>query len=582
MRVLKASIFTIFILHNFCVVSLLFAAEKDDTKKDGVYGNVAVDETLLKMFQVPGVKAKHEDCVKRNAKFTENVPTCVWKEISDDQRKAVQAIYAAEAKANKSNAGSNSRAPASDKGDTTLTGKVLPAKTDYSSDPAVQALSEYYGKKLNEILDPSQALTLEEQKAGKILSTDHKKFIDLYKSELGKTIISAFTSYCLDTKDDTCHSGDPYCLIAKKDEDRKKDREENLKLLKSNGLDLNSKSNQSKKWNNCIVSVPKVCEIKLATTAAAASENEEYSKQRACIIVDYVKAARKSIMVADEQKKFYDDLAKANGTGGGIAENFQAITDENKTSADSILAITSKDVEDNLKKTTKDNLAEFDACLDKSKNINEELCKKFLNTKTDVNSNSITELGLRQNAKEEALKEELNSSNAKVVSYLKEEGFEEKEIKSITEDKTSLEKIKTQILARYAAEKDAIIKEMARRIDSKTSSEDGKLDTVTNKSKLDTIRSAISNKSSELANLVQFNNIVSSYLSIDTGNKKIERNTASLYAEVKTMNKDEAKILGERIKDAKLVEKKNNADLDVDTINESFLNYDELEKKKKP
>ncbi len=571
---LKGPILVIFLVH---FLNVSFAADKVEEKKEGSYGNVAVNETLLKMFQVPGVKAIHEECTKSFTTRIEKIPSCVWEAVekNQEQKKAVLAIYAAEAKASKSNSG-NSRSPASEKTSTALTGKVLPVTIDYSSDPTVQALSEYFGKKLDEILDPTKALTLEEQKAGKILSTDHKKFIDLYKSELGKTIINAFTSYCLDTSSLSCGVNSDYCLISESEHMRKQQREENIKSLKNENLDLNSQSSVAKRWNNCIVSVPKTCDMK----DDKSSDDKVYSKQRACIIVDYVKSARKSIMVADEQKKFYDELAKSNGPGGGIASNFQAITDENKTSADAVLTITGKDVEDSLKKTKEKDLAEFDKCL-KGDKLNEELCKKFLNTKTDLNSKSLTELTLRQNAQGEALKEELNSSPTKVVSYLKEEGYEDQEISKITQDKDSLEKIKKQIIDRYTSQKDAIIKEMADRIKSKTSEEDGKIsNSQGNRSKLVDIKNSINSKSSDLANLVQFNNIVSSYLSIDSGDKKVERNTASLFAETRSMNKDEAKVVMKKIEEAKLVDKKNNADLNVNTINESFLKYDEMKKVK--
>lgn len=571
--------------------SLSYAADnKTETKKDVVYGNVTVNETLEKMLQVPGVKAIYDGCVKTHSSGSAAVPNCVWDKVSKnpDQKKAVQGIYALETSGKKTDgasaspSSSPSRSPAGEtKPEKSLTAKILPVATDYSSDPAVVALSKFYEKKLDEILDPSKALSLEDQKAGKILSTDHRKFIDLYKSELGKTIINAFTSYCLDTDDTSCQKGGT-CLLSDVQSTREDNRKKNLENLKSNSLDLDSKGPQAAKWNYCITNVPKICD----SQPTQSQKDETYSKRRACLIVDYVKAARKNIMVADKQKEFYDEMNKANGSGGGIAQNVHVISDENKLSADAVLSITSKDVENSLKDSEEYQLSkkEVEACYDdKTKKIlDTDACKKFLNTDKDANEASLTELAMRQNIQSEELKVELDSSDKKIVSYLKEEGYKEDEIKKITDDKDSLQKIKDQIIKRYKSEKEAIIQEMADRIKNKTSGTEGKIDANSDSGKMGEIRKAINNKSSELAGLVQFNNIVSSYLTIDSGNNKIERNTASLFAETKAMDTNDAKIVGEKITAAKLVDKKNNADLNVNTLNSSFLQYDEIKAKTPP
>lgn len=580
--------------------SLSYAADnKAEAKKEVIYGNVTVNETLDKMLQVPGVKAIYDGCVKTHSSGNAAVPNCVWDKVSKnpDQKKAVQGIYALETSGKKSDktsessggaSGGASRSPAGEtKPEKSLTAKILPVATDYSSDPAVVALSKFYEKKLDEILDPSKALSLEDQKAGKILSTDHRKFIDLYKSELGKTIINAFTSYCLDTDDTSCQKGGT-CILSDVQSTREDNRKKNLENLKSNSLDLDSKGPQAAKWNYCITNVPKICDSQptMSSPATQTEKDETYSKRRACLIVDYVKAARKNIMVADKQKEFYDEMNKTNGAGGGIAQNVHVITDENKLSADAVLSITSKDVENSLKDSEEYQLSkkEVEACYDDKtqKILNTDACKKFLNTDKDANEASLTELAMRQNIQSEELKVELDSSDKKIVSYLKEEGYKEEEIKKITDDKDSLQKIKDQIIARYKSEKEAIIQEMADRIKNKTSDAEGKIDANSDSGKMGEIRKAINNKSSELAGLVQFNNIVSSYLTIDSGNNKIERNTASLFAETKVMDTKDSKIVGEKITAAKLVDKKNNADLNVNTLNSSFLQYDEIKAKTPP
>jgi len=116
------------------------------------------------------------------------------------------------------------------------------------SDPAVQALSKVFEKKLQEALLGDEAA----QKDTKhVAIVDHAKFIELYKTELGKTVINAFTSYCMEVdikkptqtisksckdKKDQDVECDLYLLAS----DRKKTIEDNVKNLKN--LDLKSSS----------------------------------------------------------------------------------------------------------------------------------------------------------------------------------------------------------------------------------------------------------------------------------------------------------------------------------------------------
>ncbi len=568
---MKPLLLLLFVLHT----GLIWAADPG-AKKSDVYGDVVVNDSLKKILSIDGVTPIYEDCKKRHQKFSDKIPQCIWDEVvkKPDMKKAVQAAYAEEIKTGMTKVDSKGRTPATEKTDDKirLTDREKNVAINYESDPAVAALSKFYGDKLDQILDPEKGLTSEERKNGVILSVDHRKFADLYKSELGKTIINAFTSYCMETDPSTCCKKDDQdcakneirCTIDADPDKAKAHKISNLESLKKGQVELKSGTAESFKWSRCIMDVPDVCESK---------KSNDISKQRACLIVDYVKAARKNIMIVDDQKKFYDELAKTQGRSG-IAQNIKIITDENKATADAILEMTAKDVKDTLKDSTAASEKEMDGCFDKKTNqiVNAEVCKKFLNTNTDANEAALAEFGMRQLAQEETLKEELKSSNARVADYLKEEGYSDQEIQKITQNKQSIEDIKKQITERFAAEKKAIIQEMSEKIQGKTSSANGKIDAA-DTSKLEKIRSEISGRSSDLANLVQFNNIVSSYLNIDNGGK-MERNTASLFAEVRSMDKTEAQGLQNKIKDADLKDKKSTADLNVDTINNAFLNYE--------
>ena len=543
-----------------------------ETSNQDVAGGIVINESLQKLMDVPGVQAIYDGCSKNYSNpvdRAQNVLKCVWDDVSKNpgMKKQVQAIYASESKTQKEPAG---RDPASSttSNQSNLTGRKLNVGTNYETDPAVIALSDFYGKKLAEILDPNKALRAEEIKKGVILSVDHSQFIDLYKSELGKTIISAFTSYCMDTDPAKCDIKQKDCSIANDENTRIVNRKKNLENLKK--ADLNSNSEDAQKWKICISSVSESCE---KADPDPTKMNE--TGKRSCLIMDYVKSARKNIIIADQQKKYYDELAKTQTTG--IVLNTKN-ADPSKTSTDTVLEITKEDVKIAMEKPLNKAQAEIKSCYENGTIINIEACKKYLNSNPDANLQAVTELGMRQMAQEEVLKDELNSPD-KVAQYLKEEGYTPNQITEMTKDKDKSKETKDEILKRYAAQKAAIIAEMANRIDKKSTTVDGKIDanSSSDKSKIEKISTELGSRSSDLQNLVYFNNVVSSYLEITDGSGKTERNTASLFAEVDDMTGADGKDLKDQIKKADLKQNKKNeantTDLNVDTINKAFLKY---------
>lgn len=570
----------------------LLAADKNAPKTNEVSSGIVINDSLKKLMDIDGVEPIYTACQKNfdaeSDSRTEKVIDCLWKGVKKDSKlkKTVQDVYAQELKGAKTT--SEGRTPAS-ASTTPLTAKTTNVATDYESDPAVAALTEFYGKKLDAVLNPEVALTDEERKSNTILSVNHRQFIDLYKSELGKTIVSAFTSYCLDTDPATnsctaaqlatCEADKTNCscqsfTISDDAKDRKDHREQNIKALKVG--DLKTGSGDSDRWQKCILSVTKSCK---KDTSTLLSQSE--TTKRSCLVMDYVNSARKNIIVADEQITFYNEMAKTQTTG--IAGNMKEITDLKKVSSDALLEMSSTDVKTALEKPMKEKLKDLEGCYKDGAIVNVAVCKKYLNTNSGENETALAELGMRQIAQEAILEEELGSSDQKVRDYLKEEGYSANEIKEMTADKASIAEVKDQILKRYANQKAAIIKEMADRIQTKTAVAEGTVTPKGDISKLDKVKAELESRSTDLQNLVYFNNVVSSYLQIDDGKGKLTRNTASLFAEANSLEKEQSKLIKEQIKNADLKDQKgaaNTTNLDVNTINSNFLNYKEKEKKK--
>lgn len=539
-----------------------------------IIGGVVVNNSLQKLIEIEGVKPIYESC--KNKDEANLVITCLWEGVGKkpDLKKKVQALYNDEIKGKRAPASTNSSK------ETNLTTKNLNLANNYENDPAVEALSKFYGDKLEEVLNPKKALTGLEKKDGTLLAIDHRQFIELYKSELGKTIINSFTSFCIDTNPKSCVPGKE-CEISEVKKIREDHREKNIDSLKE--IDLSLSSDASKKWQNCIEFATVLCKKK----------DEEITgfetKKRSCLVMEYVSTIRKNIIAAEKQNKFYEDLNKTKSIE--IVQKSKEITDPKKNSSDALLNISSSELKKSLKEPNLKSIQDFELCFKNEVIVNAKACEKYLSTNKEENDMSIAELGLRQMAQEERLKESLDGNEDKVKSYLKEEGYSDSQIQKMTSDKTNIDAIKTEILDRYKNQKKAIIEEMASRIEKRESAKQGKIDpqSTDDKSKLIAIRDEMSNRTKDLSGLVKFNNVVSAYLSVE--NKETSeksRNVASLLNEVKGMEKEEAEKMKKAIKEAtkngdfkEAPTASSQVNLDVGQINGKFLNYSIQEEEKK-
>ncbi|MBC7714298.1 MAG: hypothetical protein H7177_13220 [Rhizobacter sp.] len=580
------------LLITLIISGSLYAADKT-VKKSETEGGVVINSSLQKLMDIKGVKTIYDTCKKDNPGInlsendrTQTVLSCLWKDVQkdDDLKKKVMNAYADDAKAGTSAAAGRAPASADPKAPKAATApdiitKKVSVDMDYEKDPGVIALSKYYEKKLDEILDPNK----DDIKKNIIIAVDHRKFIELYKSELGKTIISAFTSYCLDTDPATCNCEPTGCTLSCKIDSSKMktDRDTNIKSLA--GIDLDSNSLAAKKWKGCITSVPQHC---IEATASNNTFTQDETVKRSCLIMDYVSSARKNIMLADAQNKFYDDLAKDRPVNA--VQNTKQM-DAQKSSSDAVLEVSSKDIETNMKEPMTQAKADMDACYKANADgstgtiTNAEACKKILSTNKEANENAIAELGMRQLAQQDILEKELDSSPDKVKDYLKQEGYAQTDIDAMTK-KGVIDQTKQEIMDRYKNQKEAIVAEMAAKINAKTSSTEGKIDpqSLTDIGKIKAISEEMSSRTKDLSNLVKFDNIVSSYLQITpegSNSKEVSRNTASLFGEVKDMSGDDAKALNKQIETAKLSApsfksgQTSATNLDIKTINNDFMKY---------
>lgn len=581
----------------------LWAAEVAGTPKaldSNVYGEMkdaqnGSEDTLKKLLSIKGVDEQYQKCKLRHTVKLEKIPGCIWEELESfpNVKKEVQAMYASEVESNK-----RSPASATTPSTSNLTNKSKNLSEDYMSDPAVIELSKILKKKLEEAMLGDE----EAQKDTKSVAiVDHAKYNELYKSELGKTIINAFTSYCVEAdfaasetisiKESykSCKDSDnkpaPCRLVILSDPLQTKDKiKANLASLRSANLSTSTASNsnpESDKWNRCIGSVGNVCYTDTQHIDGANSglqDQLKHSKTRACTIMDYVKSARKNLILVDEQKKFYQTLE------GGVSvqlANARVVEVNEKNSIDATTTVTSGDIESSYEKKNEALKKEMDKCMGPGDTIvDAESCKKFISTDATAKEKALTEFGIRQFALEEKIEEKFENKE-EIKKYLIEEGYDKKKIDMMISSDAEIDKVKQEIKDRYKSEREAIIASMAEKIKSKTTESDGKIDTTqgsADQEKLKKIREELSGRSDDLKQLVHFNNVVSSYLETSKDGKK-SRNVASLFAEIKggaktmkDIDKEQLKDIEKKAGEAGLKQDKSGTgtDLSVDTLNGLF------------
>jgi hypothetical protein len=453
-----------------------------------VNGDVQIDEKTAKMLAIPAVKTIYDGCKKTAAT---NMPDCIWTQVQKDKELTKQVLDA-------------SRGGAVTTGSTSTATPML--KENFSTDPALQKLHEIIVTKLQEALYGAEAS--KDNSTPQAMVVDHKKFSDFYRTELNKTMVDAFMSYCLDTVGGNTPITD--------DKQFKANRDKNIANLKAKDATTYLENGT---WNTCLAGVKGVC---LDPTI------KDLRKDRACLVTQYVDAARKNLSVLDETDKFYDGLGKSAAGAG-----FQPVVQKSDAIA---TTVTSKDIDTAFKDATESAKTQMADCL---KSNDETKCREFLNTNTDKNKDGEIAFALQQNADAQIYADKVDKIKTpeEMKKFLEEQGYKKEKIDAMDiSNKATVDDIKKEITLRYKNEKDALIKEMNDRIEKKTAKSDGKIDAkTTDIGNLTTISNELATRTTDMSNLVMFTNVVSGYLdgTIGTGkDAKSGRNTASMAVEL--------------------------------------------------
>jgi hypothetical protein len=336
------------------------------------------------------------------------------------------------------------------------------------------------------------------------------------------------------------------------------------------------------------------------------------SKSRACAVTNYLKNARQSLLAMTNVKKKWDDYAQNNEksvvmestackkkdakTGECLEKQDVTLVSQRVSGSDNpevnkLNTLTSQELVDasGFKEEAKAIEDEFKKCFDENGQGDDEACKKFLKNDQKEKLKELAEMDIRSRA----IEAKLNSpdfDDEEVKKYLKEQGYTDAQIGDKLQDQAKLDMLKEEIKAKYAAERENLIKNLRDQINSKTV--DGELDRTRDDPTLRKIADEMGNRTKKFAQLVHFNNIVSGYLEIEDETGSKTRNTASLYAEINDSSSDVVSDENQQIldeirqvaTDAGVTESDDgesdagaSPSLKVDELNSQILQYENLD-----
>ena len=472
----------------------------------------------------PEVKKVYEKCKKKYDEtlddYADKLEKCMTKDYSPEKLKELAEKYQA--------GDSDSR---EDKFNYEIN-QLSPIK--YRNDPAIKKLEAYYEKKLKEALYEDGVWSKKDAKFDptKRQLVDHSVFMDIYESQLGKSVLSTITYYCIDADADP--SGTNHYLL-------KKDKKESAKIRKINIEKLTDGKTAYTAWEECMISIPHICHGKNNYIYEEGNEppNYPYSKKRACLVNRKIRDLKQALLAVGEIKE-----KEKKNTHRGVAFTEQYEGQEYKTKVyDKIGDPDKNESIDDLTSLTSNemvNTSGYGEALDQQA---EEIKKKCMN---DSSSDPMCkELLLSGEDREKLIKARdeyifksgavsrilENSKTEDVKGFLIDEGKYNPD-DEITKNEQELKDIKEQIKDNYEAEKQAIIQELNEQIKSKSIKKIS--DTTSTASKIEDIQEEVSNKSQNIQELIHFNNIVTGYLKLkDESDKEVGDNKISIAREMK-------------------------------------------------
>lgn len=637
---LKRLILTLLIAWSF---QTLLAAESDQRFQQGNTSIKDTQEDENTVLKIPAVAKLVKLCEEQEP---DDISGCLWREVEKPENEEAKKLVENHLKINKGGEKINNF------------DSLSVYKKDRERNLVLKKMEDFYSQKLKKSLHGIETKDGKESSSNKTVT--HDVYYDLAKSQLSKSIIFAVSSYCIEAD-----KKNSFRLINDKSY-RQKIKKRNLQnLSESSGANAQGEKTITaySDWATCLSVLPQICfrpkelakeylesiqddaskdiffvndnpddatptpwepTTRNSVTLTLDTENKlshrEYSRMRACEVVNYMEKAKLDIRSLSGIKTRFEEINKEQGAGSSF--NLQVKDKAGKESAlkiydqkekgngiDDILITTSKDFSKAHEEGVEEELKEFEKCgtiddasgVESFKGVDEKACERYLNRSKKELQSSIAGDHIKSKVHEFHTKEATKDKKGLVI-ILKDQGYTEDEANKMLE--LSEDKIREQINHRYKMKNEAIINSLkvkgqriAKEDDKEVSFESS--DTVEDEDvdKLLAIQKKLKKSTENFTQLVHFNNIVSGYLEItNTASKKKFKNINSIKKEMDGLAEDidlgkgkDTKVykvaLDKSFEDTDILNAENTSDqegsgseLGVEKINK-FIKYDIDEKK---
>ncbi|MBC96118.1 MAG: hypothetical protein CME63_00065 [Halobacteriovoraceae bacterium] len=479
---------------------------KEKTDSENANG---IDQ-LQKLTEIDPIKGHIETCratKSQNGEDTSNkaILDCAWKELDDSDKEKVYALL-------NSNTEDDERGSQYDVG-------LANFKNEKSS--ATKVLEKYLLGKLEEALYGDQPGNLK-------IANDHTSFYELYRSQLGKNLISQLSAFCIYTDDE---GNIPFGSKERLAENKKKNLDGLNQIDPTSGI-----STSFKGYSSCIQRVSIFCE-----------EGKNFTDQLKdpvpppCELNRLMTSAKIAISKTEDLIETFGELDAQKGLTAGLnkeALNIQKIT--NVGSKELIKDSGYEKEQERIAQEIESN------CIDVADAESNPTCAKYL-TKKSENDELSLEFALRNKALTEKVKDHLdqNLNEETLKSVLNEQGLTDEEYEQLKvkvqseidsgqnkNDCATIEEcIRNKIVDRYEHEREQLAMSLQKRLEQ--TQYDDTEGTQTAAKALENVKSTYENSAESLAEVYQYSNIVSSFIDIES-NGKLKKNTAALAAELES------------------------------------------------
>lgn len=398
---------------------------------------------------------------------------------------------------------------------------------NFQKDANYKAVYSYMNERLETALYGDKANPNDQ----KLHLVDHKNFYELYKSQISRKFLLDTSSYCMEVFGPKANANDTRAA----DDvsyDYKKWMEDKIKA--GNAKDIGDE------FQTCLVSIPCNCFGGLDAAKYCPSKDkagkgtgikyvsDDKVKQQACLLTSRLKALKQEMLALKQIDEGYNQL----GAGGAINSNNVVKYDptEKEKSADDLTLIGT----DDYTKASAELDTKTKEFKKKCDNPTVKLTDAECSDLSTIDSNKYADVQLEYQLKTKALADNIEQMDAdKLKEYLKDQKKTDAEITQLFADHNQdFKAIKDQIKNQVKTEREQIIKEIADQINQNSviTDNDNSKNTLNANSK---VRTVAENQVERTKRLIQYNNIVTAYLSTSSGSGKghytkgLEREIAS-------------------------------------------------------